>query len=380
MRCGNDDERLFYLDEDTWYCRNCISFGRIDVGSIPQKLVYKQEVHACSYQLKYPLTRLQKMAVVNIMEYLNAKQDVLVYAAAGAGKTELTMEAIQTYLRLGKKVGFAISRRQVVLEIRERMQLAFPTLNVIAVCEGYTNVVDGDLIVCTMHQLYRYYHTFDLLIMDEVDAFPYRNNKLLEAISKQACIGEKLMLTATPDEDMLEEVKQGSLKMVELFQRPHGYPLIVPVVKRGPFVLQIWHLLRFLKEQRSQGIQTLVFVPTIALAKRLHAWMRLAFRCAVFTSKSDDKEKIIKEFHEKKYEFLLSTTILERGITIKGIYVVIIQADHIVFNEASLIQMIGRVGRTIDMPNGKGLFLCTRITRDIKRCIQAIEKMNENIT
>lgn len=57
----------------------------------------------------------------------------------------------------------------------------------------------------------------------------------------------------------------------------------------------------------------------------------------------------------------------------------IYHADHPVFNEASLIQMIGRVGRNIEMPTGKGLFLCTRKTRDIERCIQALQRMNRGI-
>ena len=69
----------------------------------------------------------------------------LVYAACGTGKTELVMEAIKQSLAKGCRVGFAISRRQVVLEIRERMQDAFKNLNVIAVCEGYTEVTEGDL-------------------------------------------------------------------------------------------------------------------------------------------------------------------------------------------------------------------------------------------
>ena len=37
------------------------------------------------------------------------------------------------------------------------------------VCGGHTEVTDGDLIICTTHQLYRYYRAFDLLILDEPD-------------------------------------------------------------------------------------------------------------------------------------------------------------------------------------------------------------------
>lgn len=56
-----------------------------------------------------------------------------------------------------------------------------------------------------------------------------------------------------------------------------------------------------------------------------------------------------------------------------------LHADHIVFNEASLIQIVGRVGRNIEMPSGEAILLCQRMTSDIKRCIRAIQKMNETL-
>lgn len=169
LRCGNENPLYFYEDNGTWYCRKCIAFGRLDVGEAPQKKSYRKVHVHCDYHLKYPLTKKQKQAIHEILVHLKRQCDVLVYAACGAGKTELVMEPIKQYLNAGKKVGFAISRRQVVLEIKERMSVAFPMIDVIAVCEGHTKIVDADLIVCTMHQLHRYYQTFDLLVMDEVD-------------------------------------------------------------------------------------------------------------------------------------------------------------------------------------------------------------------
>lgn len=377
LRCGNENQEYFYYDGSVWYCRKCVGFGRLDVGQQPVSKKYQKKVIHCEYHLEYPLTQKQQQAVYEIMGYLKNGKDVLVYAACGAGKTELTMEAIKFYLRQGKKVGFAISRRQVVLEIKDRMKKAFPQLDVIAVCEGYTDIVDGDLIVCTMHQLYRYPNTFDLLIMDEVDAFPYRDNVVLESIAYGACIGQKLMLTATPDEKMSKMVQQGMLEMVTLFQRPHGFPLIVPKVICLPFIIQILYMVWYLKRQRKRNIQTLVFVPTIAMANRLYRCFKWMFACTVFTSKTVCKEEIIREFHQQKYEFLITTTVLERGITIKGIYVLIVCGDHQVFHEASLIQMIGRVGRNIHMPTGEGIILCGKKTRSIKRCVDALKQMNK---
>lgn len=377
MRCGNSEEHYFYQDHHTWYCRKCIAFGRVNVFEMPEKRSYGRKKHSCDFELKYPLTPQQVIASQQICYHVAHHQSILTYAVCGAGKTELVMEVIRNHLNEGKKVGFAISRRQVVLEIRDRMQEAFKGLKVIAVCEGHTKVCDGDLIICTMHQLYRYYQTFDLLIMDEVDAFPYRGNEVLKQIAMHACIGPIIYLTATPDQEMLELCEQGGLQLVELFQRPHGYPLIEPQIHICAKQLQRLYLIKFLFEQKNKKIQTLVFVPTIALAKELALQLRLFFRCIAFTSKSEGKEDIIDAFHKHKYECLITTTILERGITIKGIYIIILHADHPVFNEASLTQIIGRVGRNIEMPTGKGIFLCSKRTSDINRCESAIKKMNE---
>lgn len=144
-RCGNADPEYFWNDEGVWYCRRCIAFGRIDAGQRPIPPKWEKRVIHCEYHLKYPLTTAQKRTVDEVMKGLNGGHDVLIYAATGAGKTELTMEAIRQYFARGKRVGFAIARRQVVLEIAERMHKAFPDLEVRAVCEGHTDQVYADL-------------------------------------------------------------------------------------------------------------------------------------------------------------------------------------------------------------------------------------------
>lgn len=87
-------------------------------------------------------------------------------AVCGAGKTEIIFEMVSDQLRKGRKVGFTIARRQVVIEIAERLAMAFPNISVIPVCQGHTDVTMADLVVCTTHQLYRYNDYFDVLIID----------------------------------------------------------------------------------------------------------------------------------------------------------------------------------------------------------------------
>lgn len=375
-RCQNTDPKYFYNDNGTYYCRRCIAFGRLDVGTVPKAYTYVPKRHRCNYDLEFQLTDQQLKASKEIVTHLAAGYDVLVYAACGAGKTELTMEPLKQALNAGKKVGIAISRRQVVLEIAQRMQRAFKTLKVVPVCQGFTEITEGDLIVCTMHQLYRYHQAFDLLVMDEVDAFPYKGNELLAAVARNGCKGRILYLTATPDSVMLKEVSEGRLKMVELFQRPHGHPLVLPLIKQLPVPLQLVSLLMIMRQQKKP---MLIFVPTIELAQRYGLLFSPLFHCAALTSKTIEKDQIISRLRKRELDFIFTTTILERGITIPGVDVVVLQSDHPVFDEASLIQIIGRVGRSRDCPSGMGVFYCIRKTTAIKRCVRALEKMNETL-
>lgn len=379
LRCGNEDPDYFWEDASGCYCRRCIAFGRIEAGYRPKERHWEKRVIRCSYRLKYPLTSAQQEVVKKVMAYLRRKEDVLIYAATGAGKTELTMEAIRWYLQEGKRVGFAIARRQVVLEIAQRLQDAFSALDVRPVCEGYTQVTTGDLIVCTMHQLYRYPRCFDLLIMDEVDAFPYRGNAMLKEIAMQACVGERLYLTATPDEVLRQEVKEGKLRMVTLFERPHRHPLVVPVLRCVPSFLQYPLLFRFLWENHRRKQQTLVFVPTIAMSRQCAIGFRLFLSCAVISSKSEKRDAILDAYRQRKVEVLFATSVLERGITIPDVQVAVLHGEHPVFTTASLIQMIGRAGRNIDFPDGRGLFLCTQKSEALSACIQELRRMNDTL-
>ena len=70
------------------------------------------------------------------------------------------------------------------------------------------------LVVATTHQLLKFYQAFDLLIVDEVDAFPYVDNPVLyHAVNN--CVKEnglKIFLTATSTDELDRKVKQGDVK------------------------------------------------------------------------------------------------------------------------------------------------------------------------
>lgn len=375
-RCLNTDKKYFYFDGEVYYCRKCIAFGRVNVGEDVPLKTYSCKKHKVHPKLDFSLTEAQKKASREVVENALNGEDTLVYACCGAGKTEITFEVITTFLNAGKKIGFAISRRQVVLEIQARLKQAFPRLKVIAVCQGHTDEDDGDLIVCTMHQLYRYHQTFDLLILDEVDAFPYKNNEVLENIAMNACKGVKVYLTATPSDEFLKSVKNKQLKVVELFTRPHGFPLVIPEFIHLPIFIQILHCLLMIHKYQEQW---LVFVPTIEKAAQYSSIFSFFLKCEAFTSKTKNKEELLVKFRNQTLRVLFTSTILERGVTFKGINIMVLQSDHPVFDEANLIQIAGRVGRDPKNPTGHAIFYGEEKTKAISRCIFALNKMNESL-
>lgn len=379
LRCGNADPHFFGFDQGIYYCRKCIAFSRIDANEKIKPCRLKRKKIKTDIHLDYELTPYQKKVSKTVLDNLKNKKDVFLYACTGSGKTEITLESIQYYLKEGKKVCFSISRRQVVLEIKARLQNVFPDLNIVAVTQGYTQEMDGDIIVCTMHQLYRYPYGFDLLIMDEVDAFPYVGNDVLQCIATLSCIGQKLYLSATPDEFSKQEIEKGNMVMVSLFRRPHGHPLPIPKIMILPYIFQLFVAFYYAKLFIKDKKQVMIFVPRIEDTSLLHYLFSIQIKNKFIHSKTKNKDEIMQEFRNKEFDCLITTTLLERGITISNVQVIVIEGNHSVFTCASLIQIFGRVGRKYEYPKGRCICLCQKSTSSIKDCVKELKKMNDSV-
>ena len=373
-RCLNTDEEYFYRGSRGWYCRRCIPFGRIMLEEDRQPVSLSMPSEGSEeYTLSYPLTKQQKEISEQCARLIETT-DVLLHCVCGAGKTELVIASIAWMLEKGKKVCFAIPRRQVVLELRERLAGYFPNAKVVAVCGGHTEVTDGDLIVATTHQLYRYFGAFDLLILDEPDAFPFRGNPVLHGIAETCRRGHMIALSATPDQELLKRVRNGTMACLKLNQRPHGHPLPVPRIRIVPSVFMFIPLLLWLRSH--SGRPCMVFVPSVAKAERLGILLGLLSDCAVCTGRSENRDELIAAFRQGKYNVLVCTTVMERGMTIPGVQVCVFEADSRIFDEASLVQMAGRAGRTLSHPDGDVLFLCRHRSGKAEQCAVSLQEAN----
>ena len=374
-RCGNLQKSYFYKGSHGYYCRKCIGFGRLLLEEEGTSLELQAIQEDCSeYTMQYPLTKFQE-AVSKECQMNIRTQDVLLECVCGAGKTEMVLASIADALNENRKVCFAIARRQVVLELSERLKTYFKKAKIIAVCGGHTDEIDGDLIVCTTHQLYRYQGQFSLLILDEPDAFPYRGDEVLHGIAQHACIGHVIYLTATPDNYLLSRVQEGTMRHIVLNKRPHGHDLPVPRLCIYPSIVLFWVLLRWINKHTCNP--RIIFVPTIKTASILGKTLSIFMKCYVCTSESEDRDRIIYEFKKESNGIMIATTVLERGVTIPKADICVWHANHSVFDEAGLIQMAGRAGRSFTSPEGDVLFLCSEKTELVQLCKEKIEQANQ---
>lgn len=354
-RCGCEDQAYFVELNDTIQCRRCISYQGQE-GELTQGPPDIDE------HLSFTLTPSQNQLSQDLYE-ASLQGDVLVHAVCGAGKSELVLTTVSNYLSSHQKVGITVARRQVVLELAKRYQAIYPNLIVTPVCEGYTSKLSGDLIVCTSHQLYRFHKRFDCLIIDEPDAYPYASDPVLQGFAKQASKGVTIYLTATPSEKLRQ------LKTLTLYRRPHGVDLPVPQLHKQTLIFQILFAKRWMD---SSVLPKLIFVPTKAFGHRLAHILKLPFAYAG----KEGLDELLAQFKQGHFKALITTTVLERGLTFENVQVLILDAQHSVFNEASLIQIAGRVGRSTCYPTGEVHFCFRQRTPSIHQCVQHIQSAN----
>ncbi len=365
-KCGNKDPRSLYQAYGHQICKQCLRFS----GA-----VYAEDVRGFGYEesqtrIDVSLTVFQQDIADRICKAI-MKSSVFLEAVCGAGKTEMLLPFLKQCFAGNQKVGWAIPRRQVVLELAQRLQRYFPAMKIVAVCEGFTQDLEGDLVLCTTHQLYRYRHQFDYLIIDEVDAFPFSNNPVLQAISEFCYRKQVIYMSATLDEGLRDKVNRSGFKhlycpirpTLELMHEPKEYRLFCWV----NFILMLNYV-------RKRDHRVLVFVPTIESATRLSKWLRWP----MITSQSTDKQERIDAFRADPRAVLISTTILERGVTFENVSVLVFKADHQVFNEASLIQIAGRIRRGMQSTKGEALFYTSSKQPAVIGCLTILSMANRS--
>ena len=388
QRCGSQIEEEWHLPIGAFYCRECLIMKRIRSDQklyyFPQECFLKQDVLKWSGQL----TPFQERVSQGLLQAVDKKEATLVHAVTGAGKTEMIYQVVAKVIDQGGAVCLASPRIDVCLELHKRLQNDFACE--IALLHGESDLYfRTPLVVATTHQLLKFYQAFDLLIVDEVDAFPYVDNPVLyNAVNN--CVKEnglRIFLTATSTDELDRKVKQGELKRLSLPRRFHGNPLIVPkpiwlshfnryLEKNGlPPKLKL-----YIEKQRKTAYPLLIFASEIKKGEKLKEILQEKFpneKIGFVSSITEDRLEQVQAFRDGELTILISTTILERGVTFPRVDVFVVEANHQLFTKSSLVQIGGRVGRSMDRPTGELIFFHDGLNQSIKRAIKEIKQMNQ---
>ena len=336
-----------------------------------------------------------------------ATKSCLIWAVCGAGKTEIAFEGLALAVAAGLKAVFAVPRRDVVVEVAERAKAAFPQIPVTALYGGVSqSETVGPLVVATTHQLLRFNSYFDIAVLDEADAFPYAGSAMLHRALHRSVKpgGLKVFMTATPAPAMLQAARRGGVHLITVPVRHHGYPVPVPKVilcrrhlvpehlgsntnrshpSRGnnPALNLPREFWLKLKENLAAGSRVFVFVPRIwlveAVAREIAAHSELASVSVLATHSRDPKRDEQRElFGKTAPSVMVTTSVLERGITVPKADVIVLYAHDDLYDARTLIQMAGRSGRAASHPTGSVYFIAAANTKSIQWAVDRLEEIN----
>jgi late competence protein required for DNA uptake (superfamily II DNA/RNA helicase) len=203
---------------------------------------------------------------------------------------------------------------------------------------------------------------------------------------------KSVWLSATPTEDMIRDWKRGELEVSIISRRYHGYPLPEPVfVRLDPLITLLKRqnvtapLLRKIKTSILRSAQLFIFVSRISDVEPLVNLLRENICPGIVQTKeidgvsSQESHRTLKitSFRQGAIRILVTTTILERGITIPFSDVIVMDADNERFQTHQLIQIAGRAGRSQEDPHGHVWFCAKTWNKQQKNACAQIKKLNK---
>ena len=308
----------------------------------------------------YEETDDQDRAISDVLGDLEAGRpmDRLVCGDVGFGKTEVALRAAFVMAMSGRQVALigptTLLARQHYRNFVDRLQ-GFP-LNVgrlsrlVPAAEAKKTkegLADGtvDIVIGTHAILAKSveFKRLGLVIVDEEQHFGVAHKERLKALKTDVHV---LTLTATPIPRTLQMAMSG-LRELSVIQTPPVDRLAVRTyVTPWDAVVLREALLR----EHYRGGQSFFVVPRVADLPDMEEWLRsqvpeVKFITAHGQMSATEVEERMSAFYDRKYDVLLSTTIVESGLDIPSANTLIVyRSDR--FGLAQLYQLRGRVGRS----------------------------------
>jgi competence protein ComFA len=135
---------------------------------------------------------------------------------------------------------------------------------------------------------------------------------------------------------------------------------------------------QWIKKRLDTQKQCLLFLPKIdKMEKVLSLLQKLHPKIETVHAEDPDRKIKVQQMRDKEIPMLLTTTILERGVTFPNIDVAVLGTEDRIFTESALVQIAGRVGRSAQFPNGDITFFHYGKTESMVKARRQTLKMNE---
>ena len=357
-------------NECPWCLSKNIRDGQcFDCGKKLDKIYYKERIikisNSHTIKMKFNLSDEQKKASLFFLDHYKKRKNAFLYAVCGSGKTEIMYETINYALNNNDKVLIAIPRKEIVMELYNRLKEVFINTTIKAL-DGLHHDDNAELLISTVHQLIHYEDEFDLIILDEADAYPFSFNDYLKRLLYKSLKKDGVLIVMSATEK--EKIKY---EKFTLNRRYHNHDLKMPEFYKinEEDVLYSKEFNNIISNKNRKFI-----IYTSSIKKAIYIGNILNSK--VVSSKNDHTQEIVEDFKRNNDKLLVSTTILERGITIKGLDVIIIDASSSVFTKETIIQICGRVGRKIDDPIGNIYIFYQTNSLKFRRVREYINRMN----
>lgn len=319
--------------------------------------------------IPFTLTKAQERVIYEITEDMRSSKPMnrLLQGDVGSGKTVVAMYAILAAIANGYQAAFMgpteILAKQHFQTIQKYLEHSYVRMRLLTGdirSRQKKDILDQiqsgqvDLVVGT-HALIEdtvQFKQLGLVVIDEQHKFGVVQRLKLK---KKGTCPDMLIMTATPIPRTLSLTLFGDLDISILDEMPPGRPpvktLWVPADKE-------MNAYRFMYAEITKGRQVFIVYPlveesekfdlksAVAESKRLQQEVFPTLRVGLLHGqmKSAEKDKIMMDFKEKRYDILVSTVIIEVGIDIPNASIMaIVHAER--FGLSQLHQLRGRIGR-----------------------------------
>jgi ATP-dependent DNA helicase RecG len=195
------------------------------------------------------------------------------------------------------------------------------------------------------------FHELGLVITDEQHRFGVAQRAIL---SEKGANPHIYVMSATPIPRTLALIIYGDLDVSVLDELPKGRQKVETYLVDSSKRKRIYN---FIKKYIDKGFQSFIVCPLIeqgesglvaaeAYAEKIAEEDFVAYKVGLLHGKlkTSEKEQVMREFSEGKYNLLVSTTVIEVGVDVPNAVVMVIEnAER--FGLSQLHQLRGRVGR-----------------------------------